>query len=1054
MQGSVSIFPASFAQSRLWFIHRMSPTSAAYNMLATLTLPKGCTADEVQDALCDIVAHHETLRTSFALEDGQVVQRIHTDAEIALDVHRCVDAQQSGKVVSECLAVPFDLAATPLARAIFMQIEGRPPTLSLIVNHIIADGQTLQILAEHLVASLTARAMGNVPILPQTPIEYADYAVWQHRMLQGPRRQRLMTYWTERLADLPQLALTHDRERQRGRAEGGVVRFSIDAETTAGLRRLAGQARTTLFGVLLTGYAALLARISGQSDLPIGLPVSGRSRVEFERVAGLFINSVVFRARISTGASFLDAARRIGADLLADLEHQEMPFEVLVETLRPQRRVDANPLFQTMFQMQVNHGGVAADRTEEPQLDRDKLSAQLDLSFILFDNGTGLIEGGVVFSAALFDVATIEELASAYTTLLAAASCGNDCKIGTLPLLAGQRRSARLALSHGPIHDWQGPELLHEWFTEQARKAPDRIALETGTERLSLAQIDRRSDAVASALRSAGVVPGTIVALLLPRSASLIAAMIGTLKAGAAYLAVDVGLPTARRDLMLRDCGAKAIAVSSEDATLPRGACVVRMPGTDANCAFDALAQPNSDPAYVVYTSGSTGQPNGVAISHSAAVNHMHWMIECFGFGPGDRVLQRTPISFDASIWEIWVPLLSGGCLVLPDQGRPFDPQRLLSDITRHSITTLQVVPSLLGALLDHPSAGHLAGLKRCFCGGEALNGSLVQRFLDVATAELVNLYGPSEATIDATWHRCDLASELASVPIGRPIANVSAYVLDQSLEPLPAGVIGELFIGGQAVGIGYVGDGQGRAQRFLSDPHSPGGRLYRTGDRAVMRADGRLFYHGRLDDQIKVRGVRIEPGEIESRLLSHPEVSEAAVVVQSHGVGDDRLVAYVHLRPGGPALSGADLIVWLRDRLPPLLMPSLIEIAASLPRTLHGKIDRAALSRLRVRPPSARRMVTANATESEISREFARILGVSAIDADDDFFHLGGHSLLVVPLCAALTEAIGIEVDVVDVFEHPTPQRLAATLAERAAAAALRKPATASRPQPKEALL
>lgn len=1016
----LATFPASYAQGRLWLIDRMTPGSTAYNMVASLALPPGAGPETVDAALSRVAGRHEALRTSFDLEGGQVVQRIHADARIPLAVHRGATADEASAALSSLAAAPFDLGVAPLARAFLAVGEGGPPVLTLVIHHIVADGETLRILAEDLLAALAAEMAGVSPHLPAAPIEYADYAVWQRRNLEGPRRDRLVRYWTERLAGLPEVALPFDRERG-GPPRGGVERFRIEAETATRLRAIARQAHTTLFGVLLTAYAAVLSRVSGQRDIAVGLPVSGRTRVEFERVAGLFINSLVFRARLTPEEAFIDAARRVGADLAADLAHQEMPFELLVETLRPPRRVDVNPLFQTMFQLQVAPGGSTAGR--EPQLDRDKLASQLDLSLILFDTGTGPIEGGAIFAADLFDRETIGEFVAAFRTLLDGAAAAEQTPVGRLPLLDPQRRAARLSAARGPSREWPGAGLLHEAFAEAVRATPEAPAVEAGGERLSFAALERRAEAIAAALVAAGVRPGSTVAIALPRSTDLVAAMIATLKAGAAYLALDSALPEARRAEILADAGVRAVVDTAFVATVsseapPRA----------------AVAIAEGSPAYVIYTSGSTGGACGVAIPHGAAVNHMRWLIDRFEFGPGARVLQRTPPSFDASVWEFWAPLLSGGTLVMTGSDRRFDPPGLLAEVAGRAIDVLQVVPSLLGALLDDPAAASLRGLQRCFCGGEPLPGTLARRFASLTGFALVNLYGPSETTIDATFHPCD-GAEAAIAPLGRPIANVAAHVLDDALEPLPAGFTGELCVGGRAVGLGYVGRSGGRAGRFVDDPHDPGGRLFRTGDLATLRADGTLVFRGRIDDQIKLRGHRIEPGEIEAEALRHPAVAEAAAVVHSYGPGDDRLVLHIHPRPTAAPPSQPELLAWLRDRLPADAVPAAVEIGGPLPLTPHGKIDRAAVRSLGVGRPIVADAIAdrpASPVEGEIRRAFARTIGLASVGGDDDFFLLGGHSLLVVPLTSQLTDALGLDVTVVDIFEYSTARRLAEALEAR----------------------
>ena len=1042
METAASIFPTSYAQRRLWFIQQLVPASAAYNMVLSTPLPGAADAALLQSALDALVARHENLRTSFAVESGEVVQRIAPQGLLRLQVHRLGARAELGPVLSCSAAEPFDLSRAPLARVHLARFADAPPMLSLVVHHIIADGQTLRILLEDLDAALQALRAGHMVVLPEPPIEYADYAVWQRRSLSGRKLGALTAYWTHRLDGLPELDLPHDHDRPNGgSARGGVVPLRIGADTAAGLRSLAAASRTTLFASLLAGFSALLTRFSGQRDFAIGIPVSGRTRVEFERVAGLFVNSLVFRADVAPQMSFAEFVRHTGARLAEDLSHQEMPFELVVDALRVKRRADRNPLFQVMLQLQVlpRYSAAVGPAEAEPQLDADKLSSQLDLSFILFDSGTGRIDGGAVYATDLFDRESITQLVDAYGVLLTEAVRASHRRIDELPLLDARQRAALLALGHGPTRRWPAPHLLHKWFEAQARRTPDSVAVESQQTRLTFAALDRRSDRVAAALQRAGARPGAIVAVCMPRSIELVTAVLGVLKAQAAYLALDVASPRERLEFMLADCRACAVVVPRGRSEWACGRPTIELDSDDdADTGFKArrtrAAQASDAPAYVIYTSGSTGEPKGVSIPHAAIVNHMRWMIERFDFGAGDHVLQRTPLTFDASVWELWAPLLSGATLVLAPADGPFDPVRLLDIVVRRGITTLQVVPSLLRTLLDRPEATHCGALRRVFCGGEALAADLPPRFFGTFNAELCNLYGPTETTIDATFHPCGPASAGRVVPIGRPIANVIARVLDERLQPLPCGVAGELYIGGAAVGLGYIRRDELTAERFIPDPHAPGGRLFRTGDRACMRHDGTLNCLGRVDDQVKLRGYRIEPGEVEAHLMRHPAVAEAAVAMQEHGAGDQRLVAFVRPMHNAASALVPELFAWLRARLPAHEVPSAIGVCAGLPKTAHGKIDRAALERTLLdrdaqgTPWSAPR----SAYEREICCCFGAGLGLERVGIDDDFFALGGHSLLVVSVCGTLSRALDVDVNVVDLFEYPSARQLAEALARR----------------------
>ena len=1024
-----SQFPTSYAQRRLWFIQQLEPTSCAYNMLISTPLPRGLDPAWVQEALDVLVDRHEVLRTSFVLHGADIAQGIAPSGRIALECHPVAEPAASDKIVSEAVSKPFDLTCAPLARARLGLLSDGSANLSLVIHHIIADGQTLTILIEDLLAALQQIAAGSTPVLAAAPIEYADYAVWQRRSLKGPRREALTDYWTQRLAGIEDLALNLDHARPAtGGHRGGVVRFGIDAAVADGLRALAAQERTTLFAVLLAGFSVLLTRVSGKSAVVVGLPVSGRSKTELERVAGLFINSLPFHIEFDPAASFSEHVRITGARLVEDLSHQDMPFELLVEALRAPRRANLNPLFQVMLQLQVDKRARGGADLREPQIEADSLSSQLDLSFIMFDGGTGALEGGAVFASELFERQTIAGLVEAFTVMLAAAARDGGAKpSGRLPLLTEKARAEALALGHGPIRDWAGPATLGEAFSEQAAATPHAVAVEQGARQLTFGQLDARARSMAARLAGLGVGPGDVVAISIARSPDLVAAVVGTTMCGAAWLTLDPALPAARREFILQDSGARAVIAQADVAIagLPR-----LEPGGVAAAAGAFSPAGDDSPAYVIYTSGSTGEPKGVAIPVAAIVNHMRWMIEQFGFGPDERILQRTPVTFDASVWEIWAPLMCGGTLVLQPDDAPFDPDRLLDLVRSARITTLQVVPSLLQALVDRPGASQCRALRQLFAGGEPLRAALADRALAVFGARLHNLYGPSETTIDATWTSWPQGEAPEGiVPIGWPIANVRAYVLDDQLEPVPRGATGELCIGGAAVGIGYLGRPELEGDRFVDDPHGSG-RLFRTGDLAAFGSDGSLRFLGRLDDQVKLRGYRIELGEIEALLVRHASVAQAGAAIQDRGENDRRLVAFV-VPAEDHTVSPAELVGWLRDRLPAYAMPGAIGVRDQLPRTRHGKLDRRALASLPLDDVPARSAPTGRRSpELEAACEaFAEALGASDFDADDDFFERGGHSLLAVKLQALLVKALGRDLTLVDLFEHPSPRRLVEAL-------------------------
>jgi amino acid adenylation domain-containing protein len=1038
-----TIFPTSFSQRRLWFIQTMSPRNTAYNLVFTLELGFLPDLEGVQEALAALVTRHETLRTSFSFEDGEPIQVISSSGELPLASHDLrnwpADKQSEfARRVSASLAEPFDLSRLPLLRPHLGIFSDHHSRLALVVHHIIADAHSIRVLSEDLQTAYQAFVSGRVAVLPELPVQYADYAVWQRQILSGTRLERLTKYWTKRLEGLSDLELFQDKPRPpAGTFLGALHPFVIPASVVMRLRNLSGTSGNTLFATLLAGFSALLGRFTGQTSFAIGTPVTGRPKPELDHLVGLFINSLVFRIDLSEDPTFQDLVKRTSLFLADDLTHQEFPFELLVEALDPKRRADRNPLFQVMFQLQTAEPNSRPATDEVPsegieQLESGAVTSQFDLSIIQHETATGNIEGAAVFAQELFEEHTIAQLIDAYLLILNKASLKPLTRISELPVLNDERRTKILSLSAGK-QDAITVDLLHQWFDRRAKSTPDNVAFKFNDIELTFAQLNGRSNALAASFQELGLGPRQVAAICLPRTEHLITAILGVLKAGGAYVCLDPSAPTERLRFIVADCDATVVLTQRDWAGIEGGRQVLFLDeAAEISESREApvVGTSPSHPAYVIYTSGSTGQPKGVAISHQAIVNHMLWMLNEFPIGPGDRVLQRTPLTFDASVWEVFAPLLSGATLVFQPEQELFDPVQLVAVIKRDEISTLQVVPSLLRALLQS-GLGGCPTLKFVFCGGEELSAELRDAFFQQSQAQLCNLYGPSETTIDATFHVCGRNDKRPFVPIGRPISNVTARVLDDSRALLPVGVAGELYIGGAAVGIGYLNQRALTSERFVDDPFVEGARLYRTGDRARMLESGELQFLGRLDDQVKLRGFRVEPGEIENALRLHPAVRETAVVVQQHGPNDQRLIAFVVPVSNRNGDLSFELLDWLREGLPHYLVPSRVEIMSALPITAHGKLDRQSLSLRRVVNESMRevRVEPRNALERDICHCFEELLNIGEVGIDDDFFHLGGHSLLIISLQHKLLPILGHEVNVVTLIEFPTPRRLAREL-------------------------
>ncbi|HEX6913102.1 MAG TPA: amino acid adenylation domain-containing protein, partial [Longimicrobium sp.] len=794
----------------------------------------------------------------------------------------------------------------------------------------------------------------------------------------------------------------------------------------------------TLFMTLLAAWQLLLARYSGQDDVAVGTPIAGRTRLETEGLIGFFVNTLVLRTELGGAPTFRALLGRVRETTLGAYQHQDIPFEKLVEELKVERSLSHTPLFQVMFTLQNNArealdlGGLQA----EPVAAEGEV-AKFDLSLTLAESGDGLL-GSLAYRAELFDEATIDRMLGHLGALLQAVAAAPDAALETVSLLADEERSLLLDQWSGiPVVDADARP-VHEAVAAQAMRTPGAVALAFAGGTMAYAELEQRANQLANHLRRHGVGPDVTVGVCLERSPALVVALLGVLKAGGAYVPLDPSYPADRLAWMLEDSGAPLLLTEQK--------LLDRIPGHTGRTlcleqALEAVAAESADApgvavhpeniAYVIYTSGSTGRPKGAALPHRALGAHMAWMHRAYPLTADDRVLQKTPFSFDASVWEFWAPLLAGATLVVAGPDAHRDPAELARAVADERITILQLVPSLLHALLEADALAGCRTLRRLFCGGEALPAELADRARAALSGgdalQVINLYGPTEACIDSVVHGYAGTEAGATVPIGRPTDATRAYVLDARGEPVPVGVAGELCLGGAQLARGYLGRPGLTAERFTPDifGQKPGGRLYRTGDRARWLADGTLEYLGRVDGQLKVRGFRVEPGEIESVLREHPAVRGAAVVVR-----EDRLIAYAEAADG-MAADADELRGWLRGRLPAHMVPAAVVVLAALPLTPSGKLDRRALPA----PASsgdARRLRPETELEARLATLWQELLGVDEVGAEDNFFDLGGHSLLLIRMQARLAKELGHEVPVVELFQYPTVRSLAARLQGR----------------------
>jgi amino acid adenylation domain-containing protein len=1029
--------PLSFAQQRLWFLEQLEPESPLYNVHAAFRVQGALDVAALQTALDQVVARHEALRTTFAAPDGQPVQVVGPPRPVALAVVDLTTqpAAEREAACQRCLAAeirrPFDLTRDLLLRALLVRLGAAEHVLLVAKHHIASDGWSTGVLWRELGLLYAAAAAGRPPALPALPIQYADYAVWQRQWLQGDVLAAQLAYWRARLAGAPaSLELPTDRPRPAAQTiRGGHRTRTLPPALRAALEALGRQAGATLFMTLLAAFQTLLARYTGQEEIVVGSPIAGRTRVETEGLIGFFVNTLVLRTDLAGNPPFRELLGRVREGCLGAYAHQELPFEKLVEELQPARSLSQSPLFQVMFILQnAPRTPLALPGLTLTPFRIESGTAKFELSLAVTATEAGL-ETAAEYNADLFDAATIDRLLGHYQTLLEGIVAAPDRPIGALPLLTAAERHQLLVAWNATDTAYPRDRRIHELFEAQVARTPDAVALAWADRALTYGELNRRANQLAHYLRHLGVGPETLVGLCLERSPELVIGLLGILKAGGAYVPLDPSYPKDRLAFMLADSRAAVLLTQTGLLThLPphdaRPVCLdtaalATYPATNLACAGHA-----DHLAYVLYTSGSTGQPKGVMVSHRALCNHMHCMGATFPLTVEDAVLQKTPVSFDGSVWEFFAPLLAGARLVLarPDGHR--DTAYLLQAIACYGITTLQLVPSQLRAFLDEPQLDSCACLRRVFCGGEALTIDLQERFFARLEADLHNLYGPTEGTMNTTWWTCRRVGHHPTVPIGRPIANTQVYVLDRHRQPVPVGVPGELYVSGTNLARGYLNRPELTAERFLPHPFSaePGARVYRTGDLVRYRPDGTLEFLGRLDHQVKLRGFRIELGEIEAVLGQHPAVHAAVVDLRETRSGDRGLVAYVVPRPGAVA-RGKDLRQFLGEKLPEHMVPSAYHFVETLPVMPNGKVDRRALAVLELLPsePAAPYLAPRTPVEERLARIWADLLRVERVGVDDSFFELGGHSLLAAQVVSRIRKHFGVDLPMRTVFETPT---------------------------------
>jgi amino acid adenylation domain-containing protein/non-ribosomal peptide synthase protein (TIGR01720 family) len=1024
--------PLSFAQQRLLLLERSDPGSPLYNLAAALRLQGALSPQALAHSLAAIAGRHEILRATFTLSARKPLQQVKPPAPVALplvDLSALPDDRRSperDRQLARLARSPFALETGPLWRTVLLRLGREDHALVLSMHRLVSDERSLEILIGELGGPL-----------PALPIQYADHAAWQRDRLRGEVLESLLSYWRRQLGEAPPaLDLPHDRAAPTVRGHlAGRHGFALPSE--AALGRLASAAGVPLSTVLLAAFQVLLARYGGQGDVSVGMPVDGRDRIGTEPLIGGFDNLLVIRARLADAGGFDEALRQVHGAVQGALAHQELPFDRIVEELHPELLRRHAPLVQAAL-------AFADPRHELPGLPGCTVEplptpptppiARFDLA-LRFAVEPGGLAGELVWSADLFDVATGERIAGHLLNLLAGIAANPSAPLCDLPLL-GEPERRQLAAWGSAASEYPRDCTIHELFTACAERCPDAEALVFGAERLTYGELDRRANGLAHELRARGVRAGTLVGILAGPSVAFVVGALAALKAGGAYVPLDPGYPQGRLAFMLEDTAAPVLLVPDGiEVDLPGvSAQLVRLNGAVAATAPDPAGPAGigaGDLAYVIYTSGSTGHPKGVAVPHRAVVR-LVLGTNYVELGPGERVGQASTVSFDAATFEIWGALLTGGCLVEVPRQVLLSPTLLARHIAETGITTLFLTTALFNQVArDAPAT--FAPLRNLLFGGEAADPFAVRRVLALgAPARLLHVYGPTESTTFALFQRVEsVAEEAATVPIGRPVANTRLHLLDRHLQTVPAGAEGEILLGGDGLARGYLNRPDLTAERFLPDPFgAPGDRLYRTGDLGRFRSGGALEFAGRTDDQVKLRGFRVEPGEISSLLLQHPAVREALVLAMAFGdLPDKRLVAYVTGAPG-KTLDERELHRFLEVRLPEYMLPAAFVVLGEMPLSPGGKIDRRALPPPdQAHPRASAYVAPGTPVEEMLAGLWAELLGRDRIGVHDDFFELGGHSLLAAQITWRAAKMFQVNLPVTTLFEAPTIAEMAAAL-------------------------
>ena len=1035
IEGDREQLPLSWAQERLWFLNQLEGASATYNMPAAVKIAGDLDINALQQALSEIVHRHEILRTSIQTVNGLPIQVIHPQVTTSINV---VDLQQLLAPERETLleqqiqleaSIPFNLENAPLIRCILLQVTDREYVLLLTMHHIVSDGWSMGIFISELSSLYAAFCAGDPSPLPALPLQYADFAVWQKRWLSGVVLETQLNYWRSQLQGSPELLqLPTDRPRPVVQTyHGRTQSFELNQDLTQKLQSLSAESGTTLFMTMLAAFVTLLYRYSGQSDILVGTPIANRNRNEIESLIGFFVNTLVLRTNFADNPSFENLLAQVRETTLQAYEHQDVPFEQVVEALQPQRSLSHSPLFQVMFVLQ----NVPMTEFELPgvtltQLDGDSTIAKFDLTLSMSETNRGLV-GEWEYNTDLFDGSTIDRMATHFQNLLSAVVANPQQTVGELPLLSAAERHQLLVEWNDTAAEYPTDKCIHQLFESQVERTPDAVAVVFENQQLTYRELNQQANQLAHYLQTLGVRPEVLVGICVERSLEMVVGLLGILKAGGAYVPLDPHYPQERLSYMLEDAQVSVILTQQHLLEkLQQHQTQLVYLDTDwrlisqLNQDHPLTAIQTTNLAYVIYTSGSTGQPKGVMVAHQGLLNLVFWHQQTFKITSLDKATQLAGTGFDAAVWELWPYLTAGASIYLVKPELLTSPINLRDWLISQKITMSFVPTPVAQELLSLEWATESIALRYILTGGDKLH-----QYPSVSIPfQVVNNYGPTENTV-VTTSGLVVAQEQNQISptIGQPIANTQVYILDQQLQPVPVGVPGELHIGGAGLTRGYLNRPELTQEKFIPNPfkETQGSRLYKTGDLARYLPDGNIEYLGRIDNQVKIRGFRIELGEVEAVLTQHPVVRETVVIARENSAGDKQLVAYL-VPHQEPAPTNSDLRHFLKAQLPDYMMPSAFVVLEALPLTPNGKVDRRALPQPELRPELEPTFVAPQTpTEELVASIWEKVLRVSQVGINDNFFELGGHSLLATQLLLQVNDACRVELPLSKLFEAPT---------------------------------